>query len=355
MNANATENYSAENEQEEVELVRDPDKKTPWIVKFRIKYLSWRFLKKAIWVLFRYVLLIGISYIILFPFFSKIAGSFMSMEDFSDVTVRYIPRHPTLDTYRAIISENGYWSALWHTLLLSGMCGIVQTLICSLVGYGFAKFKFKGSRILFILVILTMIVPHQTLELSIFMQFRYFDVLGILNFLSGGVLTDISILPSSMSSINLINTYWPFLILSITGLAFKNGLYIFMMRQFYRGVPDELEESAYVDGAGVMRTFFRIIMPLSVPMMVTVFLFAFSWQWTDMFYTNLFFTSAGATLMPDIITVPASLATTGAGSDLFQPAVLQTCGLLIIIPLIIIYIFGQRYLVQGIERSGIVG
>lgn len=353
MNANATENTGVENE--DVEYVRDPDKKTSWFVRFRIKYLSKHFLKRLIWIIFRYALLIGISYVILFPFFSKISGSFMSASDFSDVTVKYIPKNPTLNTYKAIISENGYFSALWHTIVLSAASGLIQTIICSLVGYGFAKFKFKGSKILFFLVILTMVVPHQTLELSLFMEFRYFDVLGILNFLSGGVLTGIHILPSTMSSLNLINTYWPFLILSVTGLAFKNGLYIFMMRQFYRGVPDELEESAYVDGAGVMRTFFNIIVPLSVPMMITIFLFAFSWQWTDMFYTDLFFTNAGATLMPDIITVPSSLSTSGAGADLFEPAVLQTCGLLIILPLILIYIFGQRYLVEGIERSGLVG
>ena len=75
---------------------------------------------------------------------------------------------------------------------------------------------------------------------------------------------------------NLTNTYWPFVILSITGLGFKNGLYIFIMRQYYQGVPDELEEAAYVDGSGVFKTFIRIIVPLSVPMLITIFLFAFS-------------------------------------------------------------------------------
>ena len=155
--------------------------------------------------------------------------------------------------------------------------------------------------------------------------------------------------------INLINTYVPMILLSLGGLAFKNGLYIFLLRQFFRGIPDELEESAYLDGSGVFSTFIRIIIPLSVTMMVTVFMFSFCWQWTDDFYTTVFFTSSGMKLMPDIIMTPKSLDTDFAASDLYISAIRNTCGLMIILPLVVVYLFGQRYLVQGIERSGIVG
>ena len=160
---------------------------------------------------------------------------------------------------------------------------------------------------------------------------------------------DLAILP--ISSINLTNTYWPLALLSLTGLAFKNGLYIFMMRQFYRGVPDELEESAYIDGAGSLYTFFKIIIPLSIPMLVTIFLFSFSWQWTDQFYTNLFFTDAGPKLMPSLLTT----SSVGLAKDMSAAAYNSAAGLLIIAPLIILYLFGQKFLIQGIERSGIVG
>ena len=129
-----------------------------------------------------------------------------------------------------------------------------------------------------------------------------------------------------------------------------------MMRQFSRGVPDELEESAYIDGSGTFGTFMRIILPQSIPMMITIFLFSFSWQWTDNFYTNLFFTSSGPTLMPDIVAIPKSLFIKDfAAATAYEAAIRNTCGLLIIAPLVIIYLFCQRYLVQGIERSGIVG
>jgi multiple sugar transport system permease protein len=321
--------------------------------RMRIKYLSSNFVVSVVWWIFRFIILLGLAYVVLMPFFSKITGSFMSPEDFIDVTVKYIPKYPTLDTYKAIIAESKYGTAFINTIALSLFCGVTQTFICSLIGYGFAKFKFKGSMLLFLLVVLTMVIPHQTLQLSLFMKFRYFDILGVFNLLGGGLTESLELIP--FTSINLNNSYWPLALLSVTGLAYRNGLYIFMMRQFYRGVPDELEESAYLDGCGTFMTFFRIIIPLSVPMMVTIFLFAFCWQWTDDFYTTVFFTSSGMKLMPDIIMTPKSLETDFAAGDLYISAIRNTCGLLVMAPLIVVYLFGQRFLVQGIERSGIVG
>ena len=327
--------------------------RTPLLERLKGKYLSTYFLGNIVWYIFRLALLIGVCYVILFPFYSKISSSFMSAEDFVDVTVRLVPKYPTLDTYSAIITENGYLKALLNTFILSGSCALLQTFVCSLVGYGFAKFKFKFNKILFMLVVFTMIVPHSTLQLSMFMEFRYFDILGILNLLGGGVVDWIRIMDTT--SFNLINTYWPLWILSATALAFKNGLYIFMLRQFFSGIPDELEESAAVDGAGTLRTFLTIVLPNAVPMMITVFMFAFSWQWTDNFYTDLFYTTSGPVLMPDIVTVPLSLVTSSAASNMVTTAVYNTCGILILAPLLIMYLFLQKYIIQGIERSGITG
>ena len=127
------------------------------------------------------------------------------------------------------------------------------------------------------------------------------------------------------------------------------------MRQFFKGIPDELEESAYLDGYGVFKTFFKIIIPLSVTMMITVFMFSFCWQWTDNFYTEMFYTTTGDLLLPDIVKIPKSLKTTYAAKDLYEAAIRNTSGILIIAPLIVLYLFGQKYIVQGIERSGITG
>lgn len=337
--------------------------RTPLKERLKAKFLNLYFFQQIAWIIFRLALLIGISYVVLFPFLTKIAGSFMSPEDFVDVTVRLIPKNFTLDIYKAVLTELHYGQAFMNTFLLSLSCGLLQTFVCCVIAYGLAKFHFRGNKLIMLLVILTMIVPHQTLQLSMFMQFRFFDIWGILSLLSGNANTGIAALDGVLSNIKLfelegggfglINTYAPLLMLSATGLAFKNGLYIFMLRQFFTGVPDALEESAYIDGSGVFRTFVTIILPLSIPMMVTVFLFAFCWQWTDDFYTELFFTSTKTVLMPDIVDIPSSLKMDYAGQNMYYAAIRNTCGLCIIMPLVVLYAFCQNFLVQGIERSGL--
>ena len=343
--------------------------RTPLKERLKAKFLSLFFLKKVVWYVFRLILLVGISYIVLFPFFTKIAGSFMASEDFVDVTVRLIPKHFTLDIYKAIWSELNYVQAFTNTLILSLVTAVIQTFVCCFIAYGIAKFKFKGNKLVFMAVIFSLVIPHETLRLSLFMNFRYFDVLGIFQFLSGGginlfgttitneTLAGIDLFGASKvfteNGVVLTNTDWPLIILSLFGLALKNCLYIFLLRQFFRGVPDELEESAYIDGSGIIRTFLTIILPLSVPMMITVFLFAFSWQWTDDFYTTLFYTTGKKLLMPRIVDIPASLTTDYAGQNLYYAAIRNTCGIMIIAPLIVLYLFCQKYLVQGIERSGL--
>lgn len=355
--------------------IRVEFERTPLKERLKAKFINASFILDVVWYIFRLILLIGIAYIVLFPFYTKIAGSFMGRDDFVDVTVMMIPKNFSVDIYKFILLENDYFKAFGNTLLLSGSTALIQTFICCLIGYGLAKFRFKGAKYVFALVIFTMVVPHMTLQLSMFMGFRFFDVFGIVKFLSGharvgdvkwinDILSNINIFGTasknkiikgiiSDGAINLNNSFWPLIILSLTGLGFKNGLYIFMLRQFFRGVPDELEESAYIDGSGTFRTFLTIILPLSVPMMITVFLFAFSWQWTDDFYTTLFFTTNKTILMPDIVKIPTTLETNYAGQNLYYSAIRNTCGLLIIMPLVIMYVFLQNFLVQGIERSGL--
>ncbi len=377
--------------------IRVEFERAPLKERLKARFLNLSFLMNVVWWIFRLVLMIGISYIVLFPFLSKIAGSFMSPDDFVDVTVRLIPKNPTLDIYRALASEE-YWKAFGNTFSLSLVCAVLQTFICALIGYGFAKFKFKGKNILFLLVMLTMIVPHQTLQLAMFREFRYFDIFGIVKLLKGGgieifgwnvkeigpgvasffekiniPLEEIKmfryvevrpngrevekwrvIMKVTQDGINLMNTYFPMMMLSLTGLAFKNGLYIFLLRQFFRGVPDELEESAYMDGAGTMRTFFQIILPLSVPMLITVFMFSFCWQWTDNFYIPMFFRTEETKMLVNLVgKIPNDLKIDYAGQALYETAIRNTFGIMIILPLVILYAFCQRFLVQGIEQSGL--
>ncbi len=305
--------------------------------------------------IFRFIMMLGVCFVIIYPFIARIAGSFMTKEDVVDATISLIPKHFTLEIYRYIIVENHYFDALLNTVLLSLSSALIQTFIACLIGYGLAKFKFKGNSLVMGLVVVTMVIPHGALGLSFGKHFSSFDLGKVLAWDYPGIFELILGHP-----LKLTNSFWPFIILSLCGLAFKNGLYIYLLRQFFKGVPDELEESAYVDGSGTLRTFFQIILPLAVPMMITVFLFSFSWQWTDEFYINTFIPNTNPLnkiyLMPDVYQVPPTLAAIEyAGKQLYFNVIQNTGGMLIIAPLIILYLFCQRYLVQGIERSGLVG
>ena len=389
MNAQNTENKPRV-KRETKNKIRVEFDRTPLKERLKAKFLSFYFLQKVATTVFQLVLMIGISYIVIFPFISKITSSIMAPQDFIDVTVRLIPKNISFDIYAAIVKELGYLQALGNTFLLSFSAAVIQMLICSLIGYGFAKFKFRGRNLIFVLVMITMIIPHQTLQHSMYLEFRNFDFLGIVRLLKGGGIQifdwnikdlgegvaeffgKLDVLPKQIvigvdeygddivmqfkqTGVNIAKTYMPLILLSATGLAFKNGLYIFLLRQFFRGIPDELEESAYMDGCGTFRTFVQIILPLSVPMMVTVFLFAFCWQWTDDFYVGkIIETTASNTLLVDLVgKVPPSLKLGYAGQTLYETAIRNTCGLMIIAPLVILYAFCQNFLVQGIEHSGI--
>ncbi len=333
--------------EEAIRRIKAKDKLPFWML-FRYKYCTLYFLKKLGLTIFRLVLLIGLSYVILFPYLSKIFSSFMGREDFVDVTVIMIAKYPTLDTYKAIIENNSYFTALLNSATLALLCATIQMLACTFVGYGFAKFKFRFRKLLFMLVIFTMIVPHETLQLSLFMKFRFFDIWGI-----GGAIS--RLFGGSWQGFNLLNTDLPLTIMSMTCLGLKNGLYIYIMRQYFSNVPDELEEAAYVDGASVFKTFIKIILPMSTTMLVTIFMFAFAWQWSDMFYTDLFYSESSNVLLPDIIKIPTVLDTQYAAQNAYESAIRNTCGLLILAPLVVLYLFTQRTMIEGVERSGITG
>lgn len=300
-----------------------------------------RFLRRMAWPLFRLILLLGLSFVILYPFLIKISAMFMSVEDLKNPTVWLIPQSPTLDNIGRVFRYGEYTRALVNTALISLCCAVLQTLSCTMVGYGLAKFKFRGRGLLFALAVLTIIIPPQTIYISLFMKFRYFDVFGLLGLLH---------LPSA----KLVEQITPMAILSVTALGLKNGLYIFVMRQFFRGVPHELNEAAWVDGCGPIGAFFTIMLPMAVSMMVSIFLLSFAWQWTDTFYSGLFFRQT--LVLPNILSKITVIAGDSIGKGTKMSSVMLNTGVVMIItPLFLFYMFFQRFLIQGVERSGMVG
>ena len=332
--------------------IRVDFERAPLLERLKSKFLNMYFFKRVMFLLFKLVLLLGVSYVILYPYITKIFGSFMTASDFKDVTVILLSKNPTLDQYMYIMTENGYFTALLTTFLVSLSIALIQTIVCALIAYGLAKFKFRGNNLVFFLVVFTMMVPQESLRFSMKMFFQLFETSNPI----GGLLGGMGVIETGFT-----NSLVPLYILAFTGLGFKNGLYIFLLRQFFRGVPDELEESAYVDGSSTFRTFFTIIIPLAIPMLVTVFIFSFAWEWTDDFYTSIFFEPGyfqredSLQFMSSITGVPESLKTSVTGLEAYASAITGTATILIALPLILAYLFVQNYIVQGIERSGIVG
>lgn len=280
------------------------------------------------WSVVRAVILLGLCFLILYPFFIKIVNGFKSFNDFLDPTVRYIPKEPTWDNWVTAFRRMDYLPSLLRTLEVALICGVGQTLISSLVGYGFARFRFRGNKLLFAFVILVLLVPPQTILIPLYKTFR--QVLGNPDW-------------------SLINTLWPIVVLSLTCMGLRNGLYIFMFRQSFKNMPRELEEAAYIDGCGPFRTFFAVMLPSARPILVTVSLFAFSWSWTDTFYNDLFF--GGRTVLASAVALLTNLYEEAVMNSMIQ----NVGAVMAILPLALIYLFAQRSFVQSVERSGIVG
>lgn len=303
-------------------------------------------LSSWLWKVVRAMLVIGISFVILFPIFRQISISLRHKDDIYNPSVVWVPERFTLDNFRLIMEVMDYPKLLLNSFVLSSVTTLLLLLSCSLAGYAFAKLKFKGIGLLFPLVILTILVPPQTIMVPSYLNFKDFDLIGLLN-----------------PGVNLLDSYWPFILSSVTAMGLNAGLYIYIFRQFFRGIPKELEEAAYMDGAGVIQTYVRIIMPNAVPAIITVMLFSFVWQWNDSYFTGLYFSKFNvistklATLPNDVYVYLGELSGVGVSQvDPFYVSVILISGtLLAIFPLIVLYAFVRRYFVEGVERTGIIG
>lgn len=303
----------------------------------------------------RTVLLAGFSYIILHPIILMISRAFMEQQDVFDNSVLWIPRHFTLDNLKVAATTMKYLESLKNSMFYSVLSTLLQVVPCMMAGYAFARFDFKGKGILFAVVILTILVPPQQFMTPLYLHLSRFDVFGIVKYFNNG------------QTINLTATSIPYYLLSLTGFGLRNGLFIFLFRQSFRGIPRETEEAAMIDGAGQFRIFWQIILPSSVTILVTVMLFSFVWQYNDTYYSGILL--SGVRTLPKAYGLFDStitgwdgglaVSTTLSQYVLDDPKVLSllrnSAMLLILTPLLVVYGFAQRYFIQSIERSGLVG
>lgn len=291
----------------------------------------------------RALLIVGICFVILWPVIWLLHYTFITLADTRDLSIVYLPRHPTLDNLRVTFKYLDYPRSLLNTLLLVGSVSLLQLLSCNAVGYGLARFRFRGAKIMLLLVVFVLIVPPQTIMVPLYLHYRSLDLFGLMTLIRG--------------SGGILDTYLPFWLQAATGFGIKNSLYILIFMQIYRGSPKEIEEAAMVDGAGVLTTYARIMMPGARAGMVTVFLFSFVWQWNDSYYVSMFLNDTRV-LANQLATLSETISV-AAGSvnvDKMQVLIYNNDGTFwCILPLIVLYCVLQRQFVESVERTGIVG
>lgn len=288
------------------------------------------------WKIFRALLLIALGYILIYPLLYMFSMTFRDAQDMYDVTVTWIPKHFTLDNLQRVIDAMDYPAAFRRTFILSTCCSLLSLVTCSLAGYGLARFKFRGSGILFALMLFTIIVPGQ-----------FFILPTYLNFASFSNLTDIQIL----------NTMLSMIIPAALGAGIRSGLYIYIFRQSFKGMPRELEEAAYIDGCGYVATFIRIMVPSAVSAFVTCFLFSFVWNWNDYQISSMLMETQKtlSSALLSLRSVLLNVELTGEQPDVTRVLVdLQAGSLLVIAPVLALYLVFQRFFVESIERTGLV-
>lgn len=294
----------------------------------------------------RALLLFGLCFMIIQPLLTRFGTSLMAEKDLYDSTIVLVPRNPTLDNYRIVFELTDFPRSMLNTLWTSLLVSVLQVVSCTLVGYGFARFDFPLKKLWFACVVALIIIPPQTIATALYMNFANFDIFGIIKAIKG-------------KAISLHGSIVPYAMMSLTCMGLKDGLYIYMLKQYFVGIPKSLEEAAYVDGCGTMHTFVKIMLPDAMPTITSCFLFSFVWQWTDLFYTRNFLSSMSiySTQLSSIVSRMNRYFSSDASKPIIVPVGRQqqliSIGVLICcIPLVILYLFAQRTFVESIVMSG---
>ncbi len=292
--------------------------------------------------LLRAAILIGVGYVILSPVIGIIVNSISSNKDAYNPMVFVLPQFPTLERYSLVIERMNYFPTMFKDLLYTLTLTALQLLVCSMVGYGFARFDFPFKKLLFGCVVVMIVIPAHTIMLPLYMTFKSFDPFGIVSAIKG--------------TPGIMGTVVPMYIMTLLGCGVRSGLYIYIFNQFFRGLPKEIEEAALVDGCGVWYTYFRIMLINAMPAVITVAVFSIVWQFNDTFYAKLFLISEDVVISKKISSLQAVIANADKILDTtIQELYLDAGIVLIILPILIIYLVLQKYFIEGVERSGIVG
>lgn len=266
-----------------------------------------------------YLLIVGGIFIILYPILWMISSSFKPTDEIF-THIGLWPRSFTLDHYIngwAGIARTTFTTFFLNSFIMVGFAIVGNVLSCSLAAYAFGRLAFKGRAVMFALMLLTMMIPHHVLVVPQYIMFNELDWLN-------------SLLP-----------------ITVPKYFATEAFFIFLMVQFIRSLPRELDQAATVDGCGPIRIYTRIIVPLLTPALVTTVIFTFIWTWNDFFSQLLYLSSADKfTVTLALRMFVDALGESSLGS-LFAMSVLSVA------PVFLMFLFFQRYIVEGIASTGI--
>lgn len=307
-------------------------------------------LKKIIFSVFKYSMLIVIGYIVIYPFLYMVSNSLKSSDALLDVTRIWVPKYISWENFKVAFRVMGFSKALMRTATLQMISALIEVFTCSMIAYGFARFKFRGKGIAMTILIISLLIPVQMYSLPLAVNYRNLDIFGIF----GGIanLTGLDL------RLNIYNTNFTFWLPSLFGVGIRSGIIIYIYIQFYSNLPYELEEAAYVDGAGLFRTYFNISLPSSGVVIVTVTVLSLIWHWNETFLSSLCFLNEERPLSVVLYNMEMTLNQIGLRLYLSggkaETAIFAGCILYVSIPLVA-YLFFQRKFVKSIDRVGIVG
>ena len=289
-----------------------------------------------------YLLLITIAFIYLYPVLYMLSRSLMNRSDLLDASAKWIPSSITLSNYAGAIKAMDYWNSLWKNLAIALVSTLCQVFVCSWVGYGFARYKFPGKMMWMGILLLSFLLPPQTTTVPNFLLFN-----------------DMRIIDGTLK---------PFIMTSILGQGLKSCLCILIFFNFHRQVPQSLIEASEIDGAGHIKAYFQIAIPLSAAAIVVVTLFSFVWYWNEVDVIRTYLGSTNdrnkglTTLMLELgkfddnynAAVGAHAQST-TSSDKLNDAIRMAGTMLSVAPLMVLYFFLQKQFVESIDKAGITG
>lgn len=268
-----------------------------------------------------YAVLVIIAILAIFPLFYIIMASFRTNEEIFKYALPFswktlIPQNWTFDNYRGIFIEHHFGLALRNTIIIVAILVPVSLAISSLGGFAFAFFNFKFKTVLFAICLVSFMVPTDAIAIPMY------DLIG---------------------KLGLINTYWSLVLPSI-----GSGLSLFLFTQFFKDIPKSLLEAARCDGASWFLTFWRIVLPLSVPVVITAGLMIFVNEWNNFFWPLL------ATRTEAVRTIQVALAYFSDENEVYFSYIFAASAISAAVPVLLFLPF-QKYFVQGITSSGVKG